>query len=123
MSEGTSIGALIVRIGGDGDDLLKELKKADAGLTSFDKRVKAAHTTAMAFATAAAAAGASVLAMVTISAKGADEMRKMGQAAGLSTAAFSELAYAANLGGVSTESFSAAMSKLNRNVSEAAQGT
>lgn len=123
MAEATSIGALIVRIGGDADDLIKELKRADAGLSSFHKGVKTAHELATAFAGAAAAAGAAVLALVTITAKAADEMYKMAQSAGLSVTAFSELAYAANLSGVATESFNSAMSKLNRNVSEAAQGT
>lgn len=117
------IGALIVRIGGDAEDLLKELNRSNAGLSSFNKAVKTAHDAAKAFAAGASAAGSAVAALVLQSSHAQDQMGKLAQAAGLATSTFSEYAYVARLSDVTTEAFSASISKLNRNVAEAATNT
>lgn len=119
----TEIGALVVRIGADAEDLLKDLKRLDSGFGSMGKNIKLAHDAVTAFASAAIAAGTAVAAMVTIAAKGADQMYKLGQSTGLTTEAFSQLAYAAGLSGVSTEALSQSLGRLNRNVADAAAGT
>lgn len=123
MAEGVTIGSLIVRIGADAEDLLRDLKKADSGFGSFGKNVKLAHGAVTAFASAAAAAGATLAAVLVMTAKSADAMVKMAQAAGMATDEFSQLAYAAQLSGVSAEALSSSVSRLNRNISDAAQGT
>lgn len=123
MAEGATIGSLVVRIGADADDLLKELKRADSGFGSFGRNVKIAHDAVAVFAAGAAAAGAAVAGLVLVSSRAADAMHKAAQAAGMATSTFSEMAYAAQLSGVGTEALSTAMSRLNRNVSEAAQGS
>lgn len=117
------IGSLIVRIGADAEDLLKDLKRVDAGMGSMSKSFKLAGEVANAFATAAAAAGSAIAATVAIAAKGAEQMYKLAQGAGLATETFSQLAYAAELSGISAEALSQSMARLNRNVSDAAAGT
>ncbi len=119
----TEIGALVVRIGADAEDLLKDLKRLDSGFGSMGKNIKLAHDGVAAFASAALAAGTAVAAMVTIAAKGAEQMYKLAQSTGLTTEAFSQLAYAAELSGINADALSQALGRLNRNVSDAASGT
>jgi hypothetical protein len=115
----TEIGALVVRIGADADDLLKELKKADAGFGSMGRNIKIAHDAVKAFTGAAAAAGAAISAVVLHASHSADQMNKMAQSAGIATSTFSEYAYAARLGDVDTQAFAVSLSKLNRAIADA----
>jgi hypothetical protein len=118
----TEIGSLVVRIGADAEDLLRDLKKLDTGFGSMGKNVKLVHDAVVAFSSAALAAGSAVAAMVASAARSAEQMYKMAQSAGVATETMSQLAYAAALSGVNTEQLGQSLGHLNRNVADAARG-
>lgn len=123
MADGTPIGALAVRIGADASELINEFAKASAAASKHStaigksvaiyeevRRVSERVVTALARATAETLLNA-------------DATYKAAQAAGVATTTFSELAYAASLSGVSSEQLGVAISRLNRNLADAASGT
>lgn len=123
MAEGTPIGALAVRIGGDATGLIQALGDSDKALgktqASFGTAVKAAA----AFAGAAAAAGAAVFAMVQSVAKSADELGKLSQKVGISVESLSALKFAAQISDLSLEQLGLGLRQLSKNMQEAQMGT
>lgn len=118
------LGSLVVHLAANTAAFSKDLGKA---AHEADRRMKsigdAAERAGKIMGAALLAAGGTMAVLVKQAINGADAMSKMSQGAGLATTAFSEIAYAARLSGVSTEQFSTSMARLNRNVSDTAAGT
>ncbi|RJP54165.1 MAG: hypothetical protein C4583_03280 [Anaerolineaceae bacterium] len=119
MATNAVIGALRVVLGADSAALETGLKDAQSKLASFGTSVAKASAVASA---AFAAAGAAV----AVSIKGAiDEADKLGKAAqkwGVPVEELSRLKHAADLSGISLEGLGTGISKLSRNMSDAAGG-
>lgn len=100
-------------------------KGMDAAARTSEKRLKQIQATAKKVGLAIGAAiGTGVIGLgflVKGAIDAADEMSKLSQSAGVSIGALSQLQYAAGLSGV--EDLSGDLTKFNRNISEAAQGT
>lgn len=122
-ADGSPIGALAVRIGADASELISEFSKAS--------KAAGTHATAIGKSVAVYEEVRRVAERVVVSLakatvetlRNADATYKAAQSAGMATETFSQLAYAASLSGVSVESLGVAMSRLNRNVVDAASGT
>ena len=74
-------------------------------------------------AAAFAAVGAAVLPMVKASIDAADAASKLAQSAGVSVESLTSLGYAAEMSGLNTEQFAGALTKLSRQIADAASGT
>lgn len=98
---------------------VQDTKKAFAGLRSEVMGTARAITGLFA---ANGLIGGAIYGVAKSSANYADQAIKSAQATGMQTAAFTELAYAAKMGGVSQEGFATASSKLNKQVQEALGG-
>lgn len=114
MAEGTPIGALAVRIGGDASDLISELKKADAAIGKTAAGFAEGVGAATKFAGAAALAGAAVFAFAKNAADTADQMGKMSQKIGISVEKLSSLKYAAAISDVSFQELGASLRQLSK---------
>ncbi len=104
--------------------LRKGLDEANAKLESFGKSMSKLGSVAE-FAAVGHLAKQATERLVEFVLKGseaADAMGKMAKAAGVPVEAFSQLAYAANLGGVDAEAFGGAMKHLNKTLAEAGAG-
>jgi len=115
---------LVVNLTADTVTFQRDIGKA-AQLASREIRSigDAAATTAkmLALMFTGAVSGAAFLTKQAIN--NAEAMHDMSQAAGVSVEALSALAYAASFSGVSTEQLSTSLSRLNRNLMDAAAGT
>lgn len=117
----STIGAINVLIGGDTGALNKALDESDKRLTKFEDGLDSAVKAAMGLAAVAATVGAALAVMVKHAINNADEMFKLGQATGLGTQKMSEWDYVARLANISTEQLATALSKLNKNIVDAAR--
>lgn len=97
-----------------------DTKRAEKRLKEFKKEVQQVGT-AVGAAFGAVAIAAAYMAKSTIDSM--DEMGKAAQRTGTTVEAFSALAYAADLSGISQEELSSALVKLSKNMSDAAMGT
>lgn len=104
---------LFVAIGFKPDE--NSLKKVESGIGSIKKMMLA--TTAV-----ASVAGAGLFGLAHSVAKIGDEARKTAQSLGLTTESLQELAFAADLGGVSQSDFFNSLRKLTRTAVEAGEG-
>lgn len=116
------IGALRVVIGADSAALEKDLGKAENRLSSFSAGLKKVDAALATMAVAAVAAGVAIAAGVQKAIDRADEMAKASQKFGVPIEQLSALRHAADLSGVSFEGLGTSLSKLARNMSEAAAG-
>jgi YD repeat-containing protein len=118
------LGSLIVHLAANtaafSSDLGKAAHEADRRMKSIGD---AAEKAGKIMGVALLAAGGTMAVLVKQAINGADAMSKLSQGAGLATSAFSEIAYAARLSGVSTEQFSTSITRLNRNISDTAANT
>ncbi|RYJ61239.1 hypothetical protein [Pseudomonas songnenensis] len=119
-SLGTLTLDLIAKIGGFTGPLDQSGRAAQKWRRQIEKDAKAAGI-AMGAAGAAAAAGLGYMIKASIDA--ADAASKAAQSAGLTTEAYTSLAFAADMSGVSTSELDAAMSRLNRTALEVAAGS
>jgi len=118
------LGSLVVHLAANTAAFSRDLGKAAHEADRRMKSIGDAAEKAGRLMGAALLAGAGTMAVLVKQAiNGADSMSKLSQGAGLATAAFSEYAYGARLSGVSTEQFSTSITRLNRNISDAAAGT
>lgn len=119
-----ALGSLVVTLGLDAAKFVSGLTKAEQEAKRWrDTSVKAAQQFGAIAGTAAVAAGVALVAVTKKAIDAADELSKTAQKVGITTEALSGLAYAAELSGVSSETLSTSLSKLNKNISEAAQGS
>lgn len=114
------IGALRVNLGLDSAEFSNGLKKSKNDMDGFAQAAKVGFAAVAAAATAAAAALAYG---IGAGLKNADSMRKAAQAAGATTEAFTRLAYAADLSGVSADTLGTSMGRLSRAMNDMAMGT
>lgn len=119
-SLGTLTLDLIAKIGGFTGPLDQSGRAAQKWRRQIEKDAKAAGI-AMGAAGAAAAAGLGYMIKASIDA--ADAASKAAQSTGLTTEAYTSLAFAADMSGVSTSELDAAMSRLNRTALEVAAGS
>jgi hypothetical protein len=123
MAEGTPIGALAVRIGADATGLISGLSDADKALGRTQAKFAEGVKAAVAFAGAAAAAGAAVFSLVQSVAKSADELGKLSQKVGVSVESLSALKFAAQLSDLSLDGLGTGLRQLAKNMQEAQTGT
>jgi hypothetical protein len=125
MSLVAKLDSLIVDLQVNTAELRKGLDEANSRLKEFDEKLKElAGVVEFAELGKMALEAAEALGEFALhGAEVAEQAGKMAAAAGTSVESFSKLSYAAKLNGVSTEDFSAAMSKLNVNIAEAAAGS
>lgn len=114
------IGALRVNLGLDSAQFTDGLKKAEGSSNSFARAMKVGFAAAAAAATAALAA---VAVGVRNTLNSADEMSKMAQKIGIPIEELSKLKYAADMSGVSLQGLQTGVSRLSRNMADAAKGT
>lgn len=116
MAAGSIIVDLLMKTGSFETDT----KRAEKRLAELKKEAQAMG---VAVGAAFTAVGAAAVAMVKSSIDAMDETVKMAQKVGTSVEAFSALAYAADLSGLSQQELGSAMVKLSKNMGDAADGT
>lgn len=117
MAGGATIGALRVVLGADTAIFDKNLKQAQGRLAAFGKGVGVAMAAvAASVAAAATAVGVAMRGMLTE----ADKLTKLGRAIGIPVEELSALKHAAELSGLSIDSFGKAMGRFARNMMDAA---
>lgn len=114
------IGALRVNLGLDSAEFQSGMKRAQSDTDKFASALKVGFAAA---AAAAAAGLAAVSAAVSKNLNSFDELSKTSQKIGIPVEELSKLKYAADLSGVSMEGMQTAVSKLSRNMVEAASGS
>lgn len=120
----TDLAKLVVRLEAQTAQYMAGMQAAEARLAKFNKE-------ATGFASGAGAAIG--LTLIVVAAKfvqmgkaaidNADQLGKLSQATGVSVEALSQLQFAADLSGLSTEDLAASLSKLSRSGAEAAAGS
>lgn len=124
----TALADLLVRMDVDSAKMRSELENLGGKFDALGEKVeKAGKKTADAFKAMEAlkaiyALGKGVAEFVAQSAEAADKMGKMAQAAGVSVAEFSRLAWAAQLNGVAADDLSGALQRLAGGIEKAAAG-
>lgn len=119
-----SLGSLVVSLAANTAQFEKDLGRAAHEAEKSMERMKASIEGMAKVASAAFAAGALAAAAFTKqSINAAEQLNKMAQSTGTSVEALSALVYAARLSDVSTEALGTSISRLNRNISDTAQGT
>lgn len=123
-----SIGRLIVdfeaRTGKFETDTDRARKTAEKRAKQIDKAFSdAGRKIGLALAAGTTAAAAALTALTKKSIDSADRLAKLSQQVGVSVESLGRLEFAAGLSGVETENLSTSLIKLNRSISEAAQGT
>lgn len=120
MAAGNAVvGALRVVLGADTAILEKGLKNAQSRLSAFSGHVKIAGAV---IAGALAGVVGGVAAGVKQTIDEADKLGKMSQSIGVPVEELSKLKHAADLSGVSLDTLSKGVGRLNRNIVEGAQG-
>ncbi|TGU99166.1 hypothetical protein EN794_000015 [Mesorhizobium sp. M00.F.Ca.ET.151.01.1.1] len=100
--------------------LSASLSKARTDLVAFGQNVAILGT---AITAAAAGAGAAVLELASSAGEAADQAGKAAQSAGVTTQAYTELAFAAKMSNLEQADLDAGMSKLNKTLGAAANGS
>jgi phosphate uptake regulator len=119
-----SLGTLTLDLVAKTGNFVEGMTKAERASEKWRRNAeKNAKMVGRALGLAAAASVTALTAMVTVSIRQADESRKLAQAAGLSTEAFTALTFAAGQSGVAQTELVAATGRLNRSMLEAATGT
>lgn len=118
-----TIGKLAVQITAETAGLADGLRSADGQITSFsDKADFLVGKLKLLGPAAILAGGAFAGALIKSVADTADELGKLSQKTGVAVEDLSRLQYAAGLSGLSTDQLGGALSKLSRNMAEAATG-
>lgn len=118
------IGKLAIKITADTLGLVSGLKSADGQITTFSEKAEMLVGKLRAIGPAATLAGAALVgAMVRSVANTADELIKLSAKTGIAVEDLSRLQYAAGLSGVSNEALAVSLTKLSKNMAEAAGGT
>lgn len=114
----------LIRIAADDSALAKQLPGIEKAVGESVKRVATGIQTAMLAATAAIGAAAlGITAVLKTTADAGDEIAKLSQRVGIGAETLSGYKLAADLAGVSLDSFGTAMQIASRNLVDAAQGT
>jgi hypothetical protein len=120
MAGSSVIGALRVNLGIDTAQFSDGLKQAQS---SADKFAAVLKTTMVAAAAAATAALGAIAVGVRSTLNTVDDMSKMAAKIGIPIEELSKLKYAADMSGVSLEGLQTSVSRLSRNMADAAKGT
>jgi len=116
------IGNVAVTVGANVSGFVAGMQTAANSTETLNNRIRASIGTFGAYAGAAAAGGAALIAgLYQSAAETIDQQAKLARAVGASTAGFQGLAYAADLAGVNQEALAAASGKLNVKIGEAIQ--
>jgi len=119
-----TIGRLSVKIDADSTGLTSGLRSAEGGVNSFSLKAGALVDKLKLIGPAAILAGGALgVAMVRNVANTADALGKLSTRTGVAVEDLSRLQYAASLSDVSTEQLSGGITRLSRNMSDAAAGT
>lgn len=119
-----SLGSLVVSLAANTAQFAEDMgKAAHIAAKNMDGIRKQAEKAGKAIGALFVAGVGTASVLVKQSIDSADAMSKMAQSAGVGMKTLSELAYAADLSGVSTESLGASMNRLNRGMMETAAGT
>lgn len=118
-----TIGAISVLIGGDATPLNKALGDAEKRLGETKQSMDAVVLSAGAVAAAAAAAAVTIAVMTKRAIDAASALHNQAQSTGIAVSALSEYEHIAALAGISSESFTTSIARLNRNLLEASAGT
>jgi hypothetical protein len=119
-----TIGKLAVQITADAAGLTTGLKKAESEISSFSDKAEALVGKLRAIGPAAILAGGAFAgALVKNVADTADELAKLSAKTGIAVEDLSRLQYAAGLSGVSSDQLGGAITKLSKNMADAATGT
>lgn len=114
---------LVVKLEAETARYQRELEKANRKLAGFKRSSdQALREAGKAFVQFGALAAAGLTAMAKSAVDNADNLYKMSQALGISTASLSQLEYAAKLSGVELESVQKGLGRLARNAADAAEG-
>lgn len=120
----TDLAKLVVRLEAQTAQYMAGMDKAERALAKFSKgSAVAASAIGNAFANVAGSLARSFLSMSKAAIDNADNLSKLSQSTGVSVEALSELQFAADLSGLSTEDLAASLSKLSRSSAEAAAGS
>jgi hypothetical protein len=119
-----TIGKLAVQITADAAGLTTGLKKAEGEISSFSDKADALVGKLRAIGPAAILAGSAFAgALIKNVADTADELGKLSAKTGIAVEDLSRLQYAAGLSGVSSDQLGGAITKLSKNMADAATGT
>lgn len=119
-----SLGSLVVTLAANTAQFAQDLgRAAHQAAKSMEGIRKDAERAGKAITAMGAAAAAGAGLMVKHSIDAADAMHKLSQSAGIGIGTLSEFAYAAHLSGVNTQALAVALRALNRNISDASDGT
>lgn len=121
----TDLAKLVVKLEAQTSQYQRELEKANKKLDGFAKRqVSSLNLVKKGFGVlAAAAAGANFSSFIKSTVDAANHLGDMSVRLGISTEALSELGYAAELSGISTQTLEMGLQRMTRRVAEAANGT
>ena len=115
---------LFFKIGADDAELQKALKDSEKSVSGFASKVAGpTAAVAKAFAAIGTAAVAATALIVKANLESIDSTAKFADSIGVSTAALSELEFAAGQTGVSSDKLRNSMQRLTRGVAEAADGS
>lgn len=116
------IGNIAVTVGANVEGFIAGMQRAANSTETLNARIRDSIGTFGAYAGAAAASGAAIIAgLYHSAAESIDQQAKLARAVGASTAGFQGLAYAADLAGVNQEALAMASGKLNTKIGEAIQ--
>lgn len=120
----TDLAKLVVRLEAQTAQYLAGMDRAERALAKFSRgSAVAASAIGNAFANVAGSLARSFLSMSKAAIDNADNLNKLSQSTGISVEALSELQFAADLSGLSTEDLATSLAKLSRSSSEAAAGS
>lgn len=119
-----SLGTLTIDLVAKVSGFTQGMDKAERASAKWRRQIeKDAKAAGIAMGAAGAAAAAGLGYMIKASIDAADAASKAAQSTGLTTEAYTSLAFAADMSGVSTGELDAAMSRLNRTALEVAAGS
>ncbi|GAB2913683.1 phage tail tape measure protein [Paralcaligenes ginsengisoli] len=116
----TTAGSIVVDLLMKTGSFETDSKRAEKALSDLSKKAVIAGA---AIGTALAGAGVALAVLVKQSIDAMDDMSKLAQSTGTSVEALTGLAYAADLAGVNHEQLGVALTRLTKNMSDAAMGT
>lgn len=119
----TDLASLVVKLEAQTAQYMAGMERAQKALERFSKSsATVATAVGTAFANVGVALGQAFLRMGKAAVDNADELNKLSQSTGVTVEALSQLQYAADLSGLSTEELGASLGKLARSATDAAEG-
>lgn len=120
----TSLGGLVVHLAANIGGFVGDMgKAAHEAARNFDKMQRDAQRMGKVIGAEVAGAVTALATLTKMSINSADATLKLSQAAGVSVESFSAMAYHARLSDVSVQDLSSSISKLNKNIVDASDGT